>query len=262
MHKIKNLAAKTLNKELLEEFLNFVNEELKINKPYYLYFVEDKTNAKDALGRTAMYNPSSSSVYIYATNRHPKDILRSIAHELVHHKQHCDGRLEDMSFEKSEKEANAGGFLVRQFEDGRELSTNKKINEARGKYDKCLPHQNKYGLYCLPKGFNPARSILGGSDWTVEDVEAARKDLWVKTGNRVGENFDMFKSKRESVFERLKDPMLRKMVLEPYFFPLILVKIEAFKKASAPPDYQNNENQSSTNRCTSRYKKYLATNFR
>jgi len=242
MHKIKNLAAKTLNKELLEEFLNFVNEELKINKPYSLYFVEDKTNAKDALGRTAMYNPSSSSVYIYATNRHPKDILRSIAHELVHHKQHCDGRLEDMSFEKSEKEANAGGFLVRQFEDGRELSTNKKINEARGKYDKCLPHQNKYGLYCLPKGFNPARSILGGSDWTVEDVEAARKDLWVKTGNRVGENFDMFKSKRESVFERLKDPMLRKMVLEPYFFPLILVKIEAFKKASAPPDYQNNEN--------------------
>ena len=110
MHKIKNLAAKTLNKELLEEFLNFVNEELKINKPYYLYFVEDKTNAKDALGRTAMYNPSSSSVYIYATNRHPKDILRSIAHELVHHKQHCDGRLEDMSFEKSEKEATLAGF--------------------------------------------------------------------------------------------------------------------------------------------------------
>ena len=134
MHKIKNLAAKTLNEELLEEFLNFVNEELKINKPYSVYFVEDKTNAKDPLGRTAMYNPSSSSIYIYATNRHPKDILRSIAHELVHHKQHCDGELENMSFEKSEIEANAGGFLVRKFEDGKkqlkEQSVSKKVAAA------------------------------------------------------------------------------------------------------------------------------------
>ena len=92
MYEINNLAKKTLNKQLLTEFLDFVNEQLEIKEPYSVYFVEDKTNAKDPLGRTAMYNPSSSSVYIYATNRHPKDILRSIAHELVHHKQHCDGR--------------------------------------------------------------------------------------------------------------------------------------------------------------------------
>ena len=101
MYKINNLAKKTLNKQLLTEFLDFVNEQLEIKEPYSVYFVEDKTNAKDPLGRTAMYNPSSSSVYIYATNRHPKDLLRSIAHELMHHKQKEQGKLGKMYGEGS-----------------------------------------------------------------------------------------------------------------------------------------------------------------
>lgn len=130
MHTIKNLADKTLNKELLEEFLNFANMELKINKPYSVYFVNDEINASEALGKTAMYNPSTSSVYVYVTNRHPKDILRSIAHELMHHKQNCDGRLDKTDEEGSdnlmelEAEAQMAGLLVRMFEDGR-----KKLNE-------------------------------------------------------------------------------------------------------------------------------------
>ena len=125
MYEINNLAKKTLNKQLLTEFLDFVNEQLKIKEPYSVYFVEDKTNAKDPLGRTAMYNPSSSSVYIYATNRHPKDLLRSIAHELMHHKQKEQGKLGKMHGEGSvteeqlELEANEAGYLVRMFEDGR-----------------------------------------------------------------------------------------------------------------------------------------------
>jgi hypothetical protein len=130
MYKIKNLAKKTLNRKLLEEFLDFANKKLEVDKPYSVYFVDDKSNATDPLGKTAMYNPSSSSVYVYATNRHPKDILRSIAHELMHHKQNCDGRLDKTYGEGSddletlELEANEAGYLVREFEDGR-----KELNE-------------------------------------------------------------------------------------------------------------------------------------
>ena len=133
MYKIKNLAKKTLNRKLLEEFLDFANKKLEVDKPYSVYFVDDKSNATDPLGKTAMYNPSSNSVYVYATNRHPKDILRSIAHELMHHKQNCDGRLDKTYGEDSddletlELEANKAGYLVREFEDGRK---NKELNEV------------------------------------------------------------------------------------------------------------------------------------
>lgn len=125
MYEIKNLAKKTLNKKILTDFLDFTNNELKIDKPYSVYFVDDKVNAADPLGKTAMYNPSTSSVYIYATNRHFKDILRSIAHELMHHKQNCDGRLDKTDEEGSdnlmglETEAQKAGIIVRMFEDGR-----------------------------------------------------------------------------------------------------------------------------------------------
>ena len=127
MYTIKKMAERSLKQDLLEEFLDFVNKKLEVDQPYSVYFVDDKSNAADPLGKTAMYNPSTNSVYVYATNRHPKDILRSIAHELMHHKQNCDGRLDKTYGEGSdnleilEREANEAGYLVREFEDGREV---------------------------------------------------------------------------------------------------------------------------------------------
>ena len=263
MYTIKNLAEKSLKKGLLEEFLNFANEQLEIDNPYSVYFVEDKDNASDALGKTAMYNPSTNSVYVYVTNRHPKDILRSIAHELMHHKQNCDGRLDKTYGEGSdnleilEREANQAGYLVRQFEDGRKGISENKINEQMnpGKYEKCLPHQFQSGGICYPKGLSPEKANLSFAtasgnerdEWTLKDIIAARKDLWVKTGNRVGKNFDMSKNERESVFQRLKDPFLRKMVLEPNFFYEVVGLVKTFKDSPRPPDYQDNPDLTSYN---------------
>ncbi len=131
MHSVKHLTNKKIKEDLLEEFLTYMNEELAIDEPYSVFFVDDKDNASEALGKTAMYNPSTKSVYVYVTNRHPKDIMRSIAHELVHHKQHCNGDLENMSLEKAEVEANAGGYFLRKFEDGRKSVNEQKTPEYR-----------------------------------------------------------------------------------------------------------------------------------
>jgi hypothetical protein len=46
------------------------------------------------LGRTGHYNPDDSSIGIYVDGRHPKDVLRSLSHELVHHAQNCNGDFE------------------------------------------------------------------------------------------------------------------------------------------------------------------------
>ena len=69
MYKIKNLSEQVLERELLEQFLNFANEQLKIDKPYSVYFMEDKHNADNPLGKTAMYNPASNSIYVYVTTQ-------------------------------------------------------------------------------------------------------------------------------------------------------------------------------------------------
>ena len=79
---------------LLKSFLPFVRQKLNFNRPVSIFFVSDPENAKHMLGKTAFYDPSNDSVSIYTDNRHPKDILRSLSHELVHHAQNCRGEFD------------------------------------------------------------------------------------------------------------------------------------------------------------------------
>ena len=55
-------------------------------------FLSDPKNY-GMLAKTAEYDPNNRTVTVYVDGRHPKDILRSIAHELVHHHQNERGEL-------------------------------------------------------------------------------------------------------------------------------------------------------------------------
>ena len=57
----------------------------------------DKENAEQKLGKTAYYNPTQQTVYIYVVDRHLKDILRSVSHELIHHNQNVCGQMKNSS---------------------------------------------------------------------------------------------------------------------------------------------------------------------
>jgi len=88
---------------------------------------DDEQNASDLLGKTAYYNPTEKSITLYTMDRHPKDILRSFAHEMVHHEQNLDGRLgninttntnEDGDLPEIEREAyEKGNMMLRNWED-------------------------------------------------------------------------------------------------------------------------------------------------
>ena len=91
---------------------------------------KDAENGALTLGRTAYYDPNDLTIVLYTSNRHPKDILRSFAHELIHHVQNERGDLHlgDASdpqyaqnnehLRKMEKEAYLqGNLLMRDFED-------------------------------------------------------------------------------------------------------------------------------------------------
>ena len=91
---------------------------------------QDQENGSKTLGRTAYYDPAELTIVLYTSNRHPKDILRSFAHELIHHVQNERGDLHlgdasdpqytqnDEHMRKMEKEAYLqGNLLMRDFED-------------------------------------------------------------------------------------------------------------------------------------------------
>jgi len=91
---------------------------------------KDEENGAKTLGRTAYYDPENLHIVLYISGRHPKDILRSFAHELIHHVQNERGDLQmgdasnpqyaqqDEHLRDMEKEAYLeGNLLMRDFED-------------------------------------------------------------------------------------------------------------------------------------------------
>ena len=89
--------------------------------PKVKFVDDDAENAKDFFGKTAYYNPNERVIMLYTMGRHPKDVMRSYAHEMVHHMQNCEGRLnhipttninEDDYLYKLEEEANKIGTMT------------------------------------------------------------------------------------------------------------------------------------------------------
>ena len=118
-------------KEMAKSFFPYAKKCLGFDKNPRVFFRNDSENAVNPLGKTAYYDPSNYHIVLYVSDRHPKDILRSVAHELVHHAQNCrgefDGEMEtgegyaqtDAHLSKMEDEAYlVGNRLLRDYEDG------------------------------------------------------------------------------------------------------------------------------------------------
>ena len=81
----------------------------------------DIENAKEFFGKTAYYDPNTQTIVLYTEGRHPKDIVRSFSHEMVHHTQFLEDRLDDIqttdttednNLDKIEQEANLVGTMT------------------------------------------------------------------------------------------------------------------------------------------------------
>lgn len=101
-------------KEILHDFVKFVKKELKIEKMPKIQIL----NGRGELKTTANYDyrKPEKIVKINGKNRALVDIMRSIAHELTHHKQYEQGRLKvkppDIGGEiEDEANAKAGQFI-------------------------------------------------------------------------------------------------------------------------------------------------------
>lgn len=106
------------NIQLIQKFLKYVIRELKIESNAEIIFLfEHDPNYPSAGG----YLPSEKKVICAVRNRAIADVMRTLAHELTHHRQNELGMIgpEDSDNQKLEDQANIySGRLVRWF--GRE----------------------------------------------------------------------------------------------------------------------------------------------
>lgn len=105
---------KEKNKEKLNDFVRFVKNELGLETCPTIVI----QNHRNGLKTTANYdyNKPNKIIKVCSKNRALVDVMRSIAHELVHHKQFEQGRLKERPPDiggdiEDEANAKAGQFI-------------------------------------------------------------------------------------------------------------------------------------------------------
>jgi len=154
--------------DMIQSLVSFSQKRFGFEKPPTLFLNSDMENATNMLGKTAYYDPNQEEIHVYTTDRHPKDIMRSISHELVHHNQNCQGNLggdhysgegyaqKDPHMRKMEEEAYLqGNMCFRDWEDGYKQKQ-QVYNEWRTKTMSLKEWKNKelFGLLSEKWGFS------------------------------------------------------------------------------------------------------------
>jgi Zn-dependent peptidase ImmA (M78 family) len=74
--------------------------------PKVKFIEDDIENARNFFGKTAYYDRNQRVIVLYTMDRHPKDIMRSFAHEMIHHMQNCENRLNGISTQNTNEEGD------------------------------------------------------------------------------------------------------------------------------------------------------------
>jgi len=132
--------------DMIHNLLGFAQKRFGFKRPPVIHLDSDQNNASLPLGKTGYYSPNTFEIHIFVDGRHPKDILRSLAHELVHHTQNEQGSLasgghtgqgyaqKNPHLRNMEKDAyKRGNMCFRDWEDGYKAKHPTIYNERRNK---------------------------------------------------------------------------------------------------------------------------------
>jgi hypothetical protein len=103
-------------KNIITEFIKYSIQTLKLSGPYpKIMLTTDKTKTPTY----GHYDPNNNTIVVYTKNRSTGDILRTIAHELIHRKQESLGKLgpdSGTTGSPQENQANSiAGIMLRNF---------------------------------------------------------------------------------------------------------------------------------------------------
>jgi len=109
--------------------------------PKVKFVDDDAENAKNFFGKTAYYDPGNRIIVLYTMDRHPKDVMRSFAHEMIHHEQNCNGKLQNITTQNTNEEGDLPEIEREAYEKGNMMFRNwtDTLTEGvltEGRYDK------------------------------------------------------------------------------------------------------------------------------
>ena len=175
-----------LLRNIIKQFIPFAQKHIGFKNPPRLFLRSDPENAKNPFGKTAFYDPGQKSVTLYISGRHPKDILRSLGHELVHHKQNCDGQFSD-SDDTSQGYAQKDPHL-RQME----MDANRDGSMCLRDFEDMLKKENTIYYEHLQKGDNK----MSTKDWKNKEITQLLSEAWGFKFNSL-EEFNQFNGEGE-----------------------------------------------------------------
>ena len=185
-------------KPLINQFMPFAQKRMGFDKPPRLFLRSDVSNADNPLGKTAYYDPNEQKVVLYITGRHPKDVMRSLSHELVHHTQNLRGDFDnvqamgdgyaqnDAHLREMEREAyEMGNLCFRDWEDS-----------------------IKHTIYFehLQKG---VATVMSTKDWKNKEVQSLLSESWgfkMNLDNLTEAKGKKPETEKEKEFAALADP--------------------------------------------------------
>jgi Zn-dependent peptidase ImmA (M78 family) len=103
--------------EIMQAFLPFAMKELKLKElPKFRLMSEIPNDGQPTFGK---YVNEENTIYLALNQRHPLDITRTLAHELVHYKQGTEHQLDDTSGHTGSPQENQAheiaGIIMRNF---------------------------------------------------------------------------------------------------------------------------------------------------
>jgi hypothetical protein len=189
--------------QLALDFIKFASGRMNLQSLPKIIFTTDNNWARQ-MRSFGQYDPTKKSIVTYVENRNMADVLRTLCHELVHHKQNEEGRIEANSGETGsdiENEANAtAGIILREYGKVNSMIYESRLNEDIKEYeiycdmdgvlcdfDTQFDHYFGESVkeYIDNKGiksFENAINEAGEEFWTTMPMLAGAKELWQRIG--------------------------------------------------------------------------------
>jgi hypothetical protein len=123
--------------------------------PKVKFVDDDAENAKNFFGKTAYYDPNNRIIVLYTMDRHPKDVMRSFAHEMIHHEQNCNGKLQNITTQNTNEEGDLPEIEREAYEKGNMMFRNWTDTITEG----VLKEETEEDAISYPSTFKPGTNI-------------------------------------------------------------------------------------------------------